>query len=214
MQRGENMSQRSERILKSIQNAKLSYGVLHELTGIPKSALQRYATGETEKIPIDRLEMIAKATGVSVEYLMGWDTKESTFQVPPGFQPLPETELLPRVGQIACGEPILAEQNIEDYDRVPTEWGAQFTLICAGDSMVPRIQDGDVVAIRKQPSVENGEIAAVRIGDEATLKHVYYSPDKLILQPENPAFPPIVLIGEEMNTAIIEGKAVGLCWKI
>lgn len=214
MQRGENMSQRSERILKSIQNAKLSYGVLHELTGIPKSALQRYATGETEKIPIDRLEMIAKATGVSVEYLMGWDTKESTFQVPPGFQLLPETELLPRVGQIACGEPILAEQNIEDYDRVPTEWGAQFTLICAGDSMVPRIQDGDVVAIRKQPSVENGEIAAVRIGDEATLKHVYYSPDKLILQPENPAFPPIVLIGEEMNTAIIEGKAVGLCRKI
>ena len=158
--------------------------------------------------------MIAKATGVSVEYLMGWDTKESTFQVPPGFQPLPKTELLPRVGQIACGEPILAEQNIEDYDRVPMEWGAQFTLICAGDSMVPRIQDGDVVAIRKQPSVENGEIAAVRIGDEATLKHVYYSPDKLILQPENPAFPPIVLIGEEMNTAIIEGKAVGLCRKI
>lgn len=72
------MSLRSERILRAMQSAKLSYGVLHEITGIPKSALQRYATGETEKIPIDRIELIAKATGVSAAYLMGWDEDAAT----------------------------------------------------------------------------------------------------------------------------------------
>ena len=119
--------------------------------------------------------------------------------------------LVPRVGAIACGEPILAEQNIETYDKIPEDWRADFTLVCEGDSMEPRVKDGDVVAIRTQPTVENGEIAAVRIDDEATLKHVYHYPDRLVLQPENPAFPPIVLVGEEINRAVIEGKAVGLC---
>ena len=112
---------------------------------------------------------------------------------------------------IACGTPITAEQNVEGYVSVPDRWDATFTLTCHGDSMAPRIQDGDLVAIRKQETVENGQIAAVRIGDEATLKHVYLYPGRLILQPENPAYDPIVLIGDEIRTARIEGKAVGFC---
>ena len=118
---------------------------------------------------------------------------------------------VPRVGRIACGQPILAEENIEDYDSIPSSWHAAFTLLCIGDSMAPRIQDGDLVAIRKQPEVENGEIAAVRIDDEATLKRVYLYPDRMVLQPENQAYAPIVLVGDEINTVAIEGKAVGLC---
>ena len=118
---------------------------------------------------------------------------------------------VPIIGTVAAGQPILAEQNIETYDSVPKLWRADFTLACHGDSMEPRIKDGDVVAVRRTPNVENGEIAAVRIDDEATLKHVYRYPDRLVLQPENPAFPPIVLIGEEINRVVIEGKAVGLC---
>lgn len=131
--------------------------------------------------------------------------------IPTGFSPLPETSSVPRVGGIACGTPILAEQNIETYDDVPKAWNADFTLVCSGDSMLPRIQHGDVVAIQKTSDIENGEVAAVRIDDEATLKHLYRYPDRLILQPTNPLYAPIVLIGEEMNRATIEGKAVGLC---
>ena len=74
-----------------------------------------------------------------------------------------------------------------------------------------RIHDGDLVAIRKQPEVENGEIAAVRIGEEATLKHVYLHENFIELRPENPAFNSIILSREDMNTVVIEGKAVGLC---
>lgn len=67
------MSERSKRILKSIENSGLSYGELAKITKIPKSALQRYATGETEKVPIDRIELIASATRVTATYLMGWE---------------------------------------------------------------------------------------------------------------------------------------------
>ena len=131
--------------------------------------------------------------------------------IPPGFSPLPDMDTLPRVGRIACGEPILAEQNIEDYDSVPSSWRATFTLICVGDSMAPRIQDGDLVAIRQQKEVENGEIAAVRIGDEATLKRVYFHDDYIELRPENPTYSSIIRRREEMIDVSIEGRADGFC---
>lgn len=131
--------------------------------------------------------------------------------IPAGFTPMPEMLEVPLIGQIACGQPIMAEQNIERMVSIPTEWRADFTLLCEGDSMAPRIQDGDLVAIRIQQEVENGEIAAVRIGDEATLKHVYLYPEYIELRPENPEYQSIIKFREEMNEVIIEGKAVGLC---
>ena len=131
--------------------------------------------------------------------------------IPAGFSPMPETELRPRVGRIACGEPITAEENIEDYDEVLKSWHADFTLICCGDSMLPKIQDGDIVAIRSQPTVENGEISAVRIGDEATLKQVFLHQDYIELRPANSAYQSIIRRKDEMDEIRIVGKAVGLC---
>ena len=121
------------------------------------------------------------------------------------------TVSLPLVGRVAAGIPILAEQNIEARIGIPAAWRADFALTCKGDSMEPKIKDGDIVAIRTQPEVENGEVAAVRIGEEATLKRVFVFPDHLELRAENPAFSSIILIGEDMNTVHIEGKAVGFC---
>ena len=127
---------------------------------------------------------------------------------------MPQRDRVPRVGQIACGEPITAEENIDAYDEVPSVWHADFTLLCQGDSMEPKIKDGDVVAIHSQPMVENGEVAAVLIDGEATLKRVFLFDDHIELRAENPAFPTIIRIGEDMNTITIEGKAVGLCRKL
>ena len=127
------------------------------------------------------------------------------------FEPLPGMAMVPLVGSIACGTPITAEQNIEQYIGVPAAWHADFALTCHGDSMAPTICDGDIVCIRCQPEVEQGEIAAVRIGEEVTLKHVYLHDNFIELRPENPAFESIILTKEEMNTVVIEGKAVGLC---
>ena len=131
--------------------------------------------------------------------------------IPPGFAPMPAMDVVPLVGRIACGTPIMAEENIEQMVCVPSCWHSTFTLTCKGDSMEPRIHDGDLVAIRSQPEVENGEIAAVRIGEEATLKHVYLHENFIELRPENPAFNSIILSRDDMNDVVIEGKAVGLC---
>ena len=122
-----------------------------------------------------------------------------------------KTYKIPLLGEIACGEPIYADEDREIYIESGTDIKADFCLKAKGDSMInARILDGDIVFIRKQPIVENGEIAAVIIRDEATLKRVYYYPEsgKLILAPENSKYEPFVYIGEEINQIRILGKAV------
>ena len=196
-----------------IKTLRIQHGLTQEelgqKVGVQKSAIYKYETGLVVNLKRSMIEKLALALGVKPTYLMGLSDEEIT--IPPGFEPLPEMESVPLVGRIACGQPITAEENVEGHVSIPAAWHATFTLLCQGDSMEPRIKNGDLVAIRSQPQVENGEIAAVRIDCEATLKHVYLYPDKIVLQPENPCYEPIVKIGEEMNDVTIEGKAVGLC---
>ena len=123
--------------------------------------------------------------------------------------PLPKTKKVPLVGTIACGTPITAVENVEDYIDMSEDVRADFALRCKGDSMInARIFDGDIVYIRQQPDVENGEIAAVYIDGEATLKRVFKHRDSLELRAENPTFPTLYYEGEELNSIRILGKAV------
>lgn len=177
-----------------------------------KSSISKIENGKAD-IPQSKVIAFARALNTTTAYLMGIDTAKER-SIPAGFQPLPKRDRIPRVGQIACGTPILAEENVEAYDEVPSDWHADFTLLCQGDSMEPKIKDGDVVAIHSQPMVENGEVAAVLIDGEATLKRVFLFDDHIELRAENPTFPTILRIGENMNTITIEGKAVGLCRKL
>lgn len=137
--------------------------------------------------------------------------REEKSTIPAGFEPLPEMTTIPLVGSIACGTPITAEENIEARIGIPAAWHADFALTCKGDSMAPKICDGDIVCIRKQQEVENGEIAAVRIGEEATLKRFYQQGDTVLLQAENPTFAPLVYANHQLDEIAIEGKAVGFC---
>lgn len=202
------------RLKESITNSGYSYAELEKLTGISRSSLQRYANGITSKIPIDAIQAIAKAVGVEAEYIMGWDdekSKNNLYSIP-NIEPLPKMKKVPLIGTIACGEPILAEENIEDYVNMPESTDGVFALCCKGDSMInARILDGDVVYIKEQPQVENGEIAAVLIENEATLKRVYYYPKKnmLILKAENSKYDDFVYMNEELDNIKIIGKAVG-----
>ena len=177
-----------------------------------KSSISKIENGKAD-IPQSKVIAFARALNTTTAYLMGIDTAKER-SIPAGFQPLPKRDRIPRVGQIACGTPILAEENVEAYDEVPSDWHADFTLLCQGDSMEPKIKDGDVVAIHSQPMVENGEVAAVLIAGEATLTRVFLFADHIELRAENPTFPTILRIGEDMNTITIEGKAVGLCRKL
>lgn len=189
---------------------------LASMLKVSRSTIGMYESGKREP-DFETSEAIADIFNVDMDFLMGRSDVERkhpltpTTVIPPGFQPMPEITTVPIVGRIACGTPILAEQNIEGSACVPARWRATFSLVCKGDSMEPKIHDGDLVAIRKQPEVENGEIAAVRIGEEATLKRVYKRDGFLELRPENSNYESIILIGEKMAEATIEGKAVGLC---
>ena len=205
-----------DRIRKVRQEQDVTQQELADYIGVSKQAVYKYENNIVTNIPTDKVDAIAKRLRVSPAYLMGWEeqpapaaSREPT--VPPGFEPMPKMKKIPLIGAIACGEPITAEQNIEKMVDVPENIRCDFSLTCHGDSMSPTICDGDIVAIRSQPEVENGEIAAVRIGEEATLKHVYLHENFIELRPENPAFSSIILSREDMNTVVIEGKAVGLC---
>jgi repressor LexA len=138
-----------------------------------------------------------------------FDNKPNT--IPAGFQPIPTTNKKPRLGVISCGNPIDTPENFDGYDDVPDMFDCDFTLICEGDSMMgARICDGDIVYIKQQPTIENGQIAAVLIdGDEKLLKRVYITDESIILQAENPAYPPRSYHREDMNRVSIIGKVVG-----
>lgn len=205
----------AQRLRKGLDVRQMTQTELSKLSHISKSSISRYLKGDWEGKQ-SAVYALANALDVTEAWLMGYDVPmdASTPAIPAGFDPLPKKRRVPRVGQIACGEPILAEENIEGYDEIPADWGADFTLICRGDSMEPRIKDRDVVAIHSQPMVENGEIAAVLIDGEATLKRVFLFDDHIELRAENPTFPTILRIGEDMNSTTIEGKAVGLCRRL
>ena len=186
--------------------------------GISKSSVNMYERGEREP-NFELLEAIADYFNVDMDYLLGKSDFTTKFQwmkqldpsmiLPDNILPMPKMRKIPLLGAIACGAPILAEEHIEGYVDIPDHIDAQFTLRCKGDSMInARIFDGDIVYIRQQEEVVNGEIAAVLIDDEATLKRVKLHADRIILEPANPLYDPLVFRGEEMNSVHILGKAV------
>ncbi len=204
------MSELSSVLKQRRKELGLTLAQIADKMDVAEATVQRWESGNIKSIRYEKISKLAEILKVSPSALMGWEPNNRP-AIPTGFSPMPETELVPRIGRIACGDPITAEENVEDQDEVLKSWHADFTLVCCGDSMVPKIEDGDVVAIRSQPTVENGEIAAVRIGDEATLKRVFLHPDYIELRPLNPEYDSIIRRREEMSDIRIEGLAVGLC---
>ena len=187
---------------------KLTLEAIAEALGTSKQTIHRYERGIISNVPEKKVQALASLLGVTPAELMGWE-KASPFSVK-GIMPI-STKKLPILGEIACGEPIYASEEHESYASADDTLDADFCLRAHGDSMVgARIYDGDIVFIRSQNAVDNGDIAAVIIDDEATLKRVYFYPDmqKLILSPENPKYAPLVYVGTELESIKIIGKAV------
>ena len=183
----------------------------HKMGYKDKSSISKIENGKAD-IPQSKIAAFADALQTTPAYLMGWEEQPEPKKptIPPGFEPMPKMKKIPLIGAIACGEPNTAEQNIEKMVDVPENIRCDYSLTCHGDSMVDAgIHDKDVVYIRIQPEVENGEIAAVRIDGEATLKRVYYNPGTLTLMPANPAYAPMIYTGSQLEEVHIEGKAVG-----
>ena len=158
-----------------------------------------------------KVRQYAEALNCSPAYLMGWEEKNNTIKISNIF-PI-TTHRLPMLGEIACGEPKYTNEDRESYVNAGTDLKADFCLKAKGDSMInARIHDGDIVFIRRQDIVENGEIAAVVVNhdSEATLKRFYYYRDRatLILKPENPEYEDLIFQNEELNEVHVLGKAI------
>ncbi len=201
--------QTGRRIQRRREELGLNLGDVAREVGVAVSTIQRYEKGKIEKMKLPVVEAIAKALRVTPAWLLGEST-EMDSQPIENLIPLPRTYKIPLLGDIACGAPILADENVEAILEVPVHIKADFALRCHGDSMTgAHIHDGDIVYIRQQPDVDNGSIAAVAIDNSATLKRVYKYPDKLVLSPDNPLYEPLVFSGEELSQVRILGKAVG-----
>lgn len=199
---------------------KLSMKALGQFLGLAESTISLYEAGRRQP-DNDTLVKIANFFGVTTDYLLGLSndpetnntggnsTENPLFKKHPEIIPLPETRKIPLLGNIACGEPITAIENVDDYVSVDINISADFALRCKGDSMInARIHDGDIVYIREQPVVDNGEIAAVLIDDEVTLKRFYKLPDYIELRAENPRYSPIIIPKQQAGSVRILGKAV------
>ena len=196
----------SEKIKELRVSQNLTLEQVGDVVGVGNSTVRKWETGMIANMRRDKIALLAQALHTTPEYLMGWSTDievNNLFKI--------ETKKFPLLGNIACGEPIFADQEFELYVEAGANIQADFCLKAKGDSMIgARIYDGDIVFIRKQNMVDDGEIAAVLIGDEATLKRVYYDREAGVLSlfAENPQYRTMRFSGSELETIRILGKAV------
>nr|DAO06402.1 MAG TPA: Repressor protein CI [Caudoviricetes sp.] len=208
----ESFQQRFEQALAS---SDLKPSELAEKTGISQATISQYRSGYSKpKQP--RLMKLATALGVSPVWLMGLDVsmhdtnQESSIPDYSNIFPL-QRKRVPLLGEIACGEPIFCNEGRESYVEAGTDVRADFCLKARGDSMIgARILDGDVVFIQRDVELVSGQIYAVAIDDEATLKRVYYDEAAQVLQllSENPKYPPMIYSGERLAHVHVLGKAI------
>lgn len=193
-----------------IKKLRTDYGYSQEqlgaMIGVKRAAVQKWESGKVQNLKRETIKKLSEIFNVSPSSFVDESSLEVLYD---NIIPLPKTKNIPLLGDIACGEPILATENIADYIKVDLSIKADFALRCKGDSMInARIFDGDIVYIRQQSDVDDGEIAAVLIGDEATLKKVYKTENKLVLRPCNPMYDDLVYSNDTLNEVRILGKAI------
>ncbi len=191
----------------------ISLGELSKLTGIPKTNLQRYEKGTTKKIPMDIIPIIEKALFLEKGTLMGWDYNPSFKD---GNSYSPTKHKVPVLGKVVAGYPLETVENILDYEEISEEMARQgefFALQIKGNSMEPKFSEGDIVIVRKQEDVNNGDIAIILVnGDEATIKKIQKFEGGINLIPSNLVYDVITYSNKEIEELPVRclGKVVEL----
>lgn len=170
---------------------KMTQKEVAELIGVDRSTYTRYETGVVQP-DNDKLRMISNILGVSIDFLL--DRKPTTEGS--------ENRRIPLLGRVPAGMPIEAIEDVEEYiDIYPrfVKHGELFALRVEGDSMEPDIHSGDIAIVEKQESIQNGEVAVVRVnGEDVTVKKVKRVSDGLMLIPNNPAYDPVFFSAAEV----------------
>ncbi len=206
-------------ILKDLRKREgLSQAELADILGISKSAVGMYEQNKRSPHSDDLLKRIAGYFGVTIDYLKDFSGGFSSADFDRLGIGRISRKRFRMLGKIACGEPIMCDEDYETTVQTEGDIQADFCVTAQGDSMInARILDGDIVFVREQSMVENGEIAVIIVNDdEVTLKRFYYYPEneRVILQAENPKYQPMVFEGEQLGHIRILGKAVAFNSKI
>lgn len=195
-----------DRIYNLRKKLDLTQGDIARACKVSTTTVHKWEHGVIDNMRADKVQRLAEVLGTTIDYLLDGVLEPTLYK---NIEPMPQTKTVPILGDIACGEPVLAQENYEGLAVVGGRVHADFALRCVGDSMInAHIFNGDLVFIKQQPDVDNGQIAAVAIDNEATLKRVYKYPNRIELRPENPLFPVLQFEGEEMSQVHILGKAV------
>lgn len=188
---------------------KMTQSELAKKIYISQPAYSKYEVGTASPNP-ETLSKIADALDVSVDYLLGSDSQPAR----PGYIRIPV------LGRVAAGIPIDAIEEVIDWEDISAEAagdGEYFGLQIKGHSMEPKISDGDVVIVRRQPDVDSGDIAVALVnGDDATVKRIKKSPQGVTLIPSNPAYEPMYYSNEEIESLPVQilGRVVELRAKL
>ena len=204
----------NERIKNRRVELGLSVDQLAEKLGINRATIYRYESEDISKLPATILQPLAAALRTTPHYLMGWEEAETLNT--PADKAGKTAVSIPVLGSIPAGIPLEAIQDILDWEEITGEMantGEYYALRIKGDSMEPKISEGDVVIIRRQEQVDNGEIAVVMInGDDATLKKFFANETGITLIGTNPAFIPLTFTREQVEQLPVRviGKVVEL----
>lgn len=205
--------------IKGLRQSKgLTQEELGSIVGVKKAAVQKWESGIVTNLKRNTIQALAEFFNVSPASFVGGDSSNintDLYTKYPNIKPIKKVKI-PMLGNIACGEPIFADEQHETYIETDGNINADFCLTCSGDSMEPKLLNGDIVFIRQQAEVNDGQIAAVIIEDEATLKRVYYDKTNNILRliAENPKYDPLIYSGEQLDHIRILGRAVSLYRRI
>ena len=187
--------------------AHMGQAELGEAIGIGKSSISEWESGKRSP-DIDKVKDIAKVLNVTPAYLMSWDEPSPASRpLPAGLLPVVKRRI-PIIGHVAAGVPIMAEREYEEYEDDTYGISCDYVLRVEGDSMEPRVLDGDVVYVRQKPDVDDGQIAVVGVDDSVTLKVVYHLPNGLQLVSLNPKYKPMIYTQANTDYLAIIGLAV------
>ena len=194
------------RIKSRRQELGLSAEALAERIGVSPATVYRYEAGDISHMRSDKLQPIAAALSVTPAWLMGWEGA-----LPEGLVPAASLtrRRVPMIGEVAAGTPILADREYEAWVDAGTGIDVDYALTIRGDSMSPTYRDGDVIFIREQPDVPDGQVAVVLVDDSATVKHVYHEQDGVTLVSDNPAYAPMRMRASEHECIRVLGVVVG-----
>lgn len=177
--------------------------------GVSEGTVSRWESGNISNMRRNNIAALSRALQISPSVIMEWEENKIT-DILPNARKITHKRF-PILGNVACGEPIYANEEHDAFIDANEDVDADFCLTATGDSMIgARIFDGDILFVKKQEMVNDGEIAVVIIEDEATVKRVYYDRDNnvLTLVPENPTHKIMRFSGEKLNQINIIGKVI------